>query len=139
MSDKTIKTLYLVDDDDIFRDTSTKFINKSKLVENIEGYANGVEAIDALKKSLASGTNIPNLILLDLNMPIMDGWEFLQEFNTLSLAQHNIKVYIITSSINEVDFDRANHEPLIKGYIIKPITAKTLKELFNKTLEVTST
>ena len=78
---------------------------------------------------MEANTNVAQIIFLDLNMPIMDGWQFLEEFMTPNTQQ--IIIYIVTSSIDPVDEDKAKQYFLISNYVVKPITPESLKQWFN--------
>ena len=67
------------------------------------------------------------MILLDLNMPILDGWQFLDEFIHLPLKKE-ISIFIVTSSIDPSDIEMAKNYKMVKSYIMKPITAQKLEE-----------
>ena len=82
---KKIKNLALVDDDDIFVYLTKKTIEQTNLVENIKVFTNGKSAFEFLLKNANNLELLPEIILLDLNMPIMDGWQFLEEFVKLQL------------------------------------------------------
>lgn len=75
---------------------------------------------------------IPELILLDLNMPIMDGWEFLQEFTKLRpKIARPIELYVVSSSINPTDMERARAIQEVSDYIVKPIQLNDFDKIFN--------
>ena len=93
---------------------------------------NGKFAIDQLveiqKKDPA---NLPDYILLDINMPIMNGWEFLDEYTRLNLDPlGKSKIFIISSSVFSNDINRARSYPLVKSFISKPLSVEKIKELF---------
>lgn len=94
-------------------------------------FYNGKEAIEAIKTMIAKGKKLPEIIFLDLNMPVMDGWEFLDEFTTIQTDQKVI-IYIVTSSINPADRIRANQYEAVSNFIIKPVTVEYLKEILDK-------
>ena len=74
---------------------------------------------------------VPTVLLLDINMPVLSGWEVLDELNKLPRSvTDSITIYILSSSINPADKRRASEAPLVSGYIEKPFTAAVLKELF---------
>lgn len=128
---KKINTVCIIDDDPIFVFGATRLIKKSLFCETILVYSNGKEALDKLKKIMKSDNleKIPDLIFLDLNMPILDGWGFLEEFTTISPPK-NIVVYIVTSSISNFDKQKAKeYAQAVKEYVIKPITPVKLKEI----------
>ena len=99
---------YIVEDNKITA-AITKFLVKKELCYNsVQTFGNGQLAFDQLKKVVETGDSVPDLILLDLNMPLMDGWEFLDAFGTLPLAQE-VCVFILTSSIQPEDVEKATH------------------------------
>lgn len=77
--------------------------------------------------------NHTTIILLDLNMPGMSGWQFMEKFNALKEEIRNsFSVYIVSSSINPNDVERAANHPGIKGYIPKPVTEEFLLQITNE-------
>lgn len=127
---KTINSLYLVDDDDIYRFLTCKIIKESHLVDKVWMYTNGQEAIESLSKSIQSNEKLPQIILLDLTMPVMDGWEFLDEFNVLkSYTDEPISIYIVSSSISPKDIAKVQEYKSVKDFVIKPITKEKFLDL----------
>jgi CheY-like chemotaxis protein len=127
---KTISSLYLVDDDDIYRFLTGKIIKESQLVDKVWMYTNGQEAIESLSKSIQSNDKLPQIILLDLTMPVMDGWEFLDEFNVLrSYTDDPISIYIVSSSISPKDIAKVHEYNSVKDFVIKPITKEKFLDL----------
>ncbi len=127
---KTINSLYLVDDDDIYRFLTGKIIKESHLVDKVWMYTNGQEAIESLSKSIQSNEKLPQIILLDLTMPVMDGWEFLDEFNVLkSYTDELISIYIVSSSISPKDIAKVQEYKSVKDFVIKPITKEKFLDL----------
>lgn len=126
-----IQSVLLVDDDDISNFVAKDVVVRSGLVENIEVVINGELALNHIK-SISASSEKPLLVFLDINMPVMDGFEFLEEFDKLS---ENVKegVYIImlTSSTDENDLVRSRFFP-IAGYIAKPLSPDKLSEVIDK-------
>ncbi len=110
-----LKHILLVDDDPI-----NNLITKRKLIKaKPEITLNIVEsASEALAYLKNPDKNRPQLILLDINMPDVDGWQFLQEFNQMNMS---IKIIIYTSSIDEYDYEKSKDYPQIQDYIVKPL------------------
>ncbi len=128
-----IKKLAIVDDDDIFIYLTTKTIEQTNLVEQIKVFKNGTAAIKFLKENTSNPELLPEIILLDLNMPIMDGWQFLEEFILLKpKIGKKITIYIITSSISPHDMEKAKGITEVSDFIIKPVTKEKFVELLNK-------
>ena len=129
----TLKTLTIVDDDDIFVFQTTKIIEQTNLVDLIKVFGNGLDAINFLKENKNNVDALPDIILLDLSMPIMNGWQFLEEYNKLNpTIGKKITIYICSSSISPDDITRAKTISEVSDYIIKPITKDKLIDLIKK-------
>lgn len=127
-----IKIACVVDDDPLYNFGIKKLFEFSSFAEDNLFYKNGQEAVDGLSEILKTGQALPNVILLDINMPIMNGWQFLEEFKMRELDKHGIKVFVVSSSINQEEIDRANAYDCVSGYIFKPLTMDKIKELKEK-------
>ncbi|MBG6111142.1 CheY-like chemotaxis protein [Flavobacterium sp. CG_23.5] len=122
------KLTYIIDDDKLSLKLLTILIAKNEFCDDIRSFFNPQAALDELKKNCNENKNLPDAILLDLNMPVMDGWQFLDEFNHLTLKKE-IPIFIITSSIDPADIEMAKNYTVVKNYINKPITAEKLTAL----------
>jgi CheY-like chemotaxis protein len=98
---------------------------------------NGKYAIEQLSDIQRKDPNkLPDYILLDINMPIMNGWEFLDEYKRLNLDPlGKSKIYIISSSVFSNDINKARSYPLVKDFISKPLNVEKIKELFEVAAE----
>ncbi len=115
--------ILLVDDDSI-----NNFVNKELLSQvypdaNIKAFENPIFALNFLVESKGDSLD---LILLDLNMPFLTGWQFLEKLEENKL---NYRVVILTSSINPLEKQKAEDNKLIEGFLIKPIEMNKLVEL----------
>ncbi|MDI5895066.1 response regulator [Flavobacterium algoritolerans] len=122
------KLTYIIDDDKLTVKLMSILISKSKFCEEIHSFNNAQFAIDKLKENWDDSEILPDAILLDLNMPVMDGWQFLDEFIHLPIKKE-ISIFIMTSSIDPADIEMAKKYDVIKDYIMKPITANKLDML----------
>ena len=124
--------VFVVDDDKIFHFIIKKLLVSNNINVEPEFFENGLLAIEGIKSKLDNEENPPDLILLDINMPILDGWQFLEEFKLLKdKIKKEIAIYIISSSDNTVDRNRANDfKDDITDYYLKPITIDGLKSIF---------
>lgn len=123
-----MKKIAIVDDDTIFQFTTKVKIEKLGLAESIDIYNDGEEIFDHLKGAGAS--DLPEILLLDINMPIVDGWDFLELYGSLSdEVKDKITIYMLSSSINPVDLEKAERHPHITKYITKPISDTVLQEI----------
>jgi len=130
---KPLKSLFVIDDDAMYRYIAESAIKSAGLPLQISVFPNGREAIDALERNIDSEENLPDLILLDLMMPIMDGWAFLNYYEQLKpRLGKQIVIYIVTTSNNTVDLDRAKQISDVTGYVIKPMTHQKFVDLVEK-------
>jgi len=121
------KTIWVVDDDTIYQIIVNKIIQKSEMFSTISSFKNGKDAINAVSNSLNNIESFPDIILLDINMPIMDGWEFMEELQVLKPSiNKQIIVYIVSSSIAVEDKNKAKSYPDILGYLSKPVNINDL-------------
>ncbi len=130
-----INKVLCIDDDTVTQMLCSIQMESTLFCKKVEEALNGQSALDyyeALAKDANGLENAPELILLDLNMPVMGGWEFLEHFatNYPAFAQ-NVKIYILSSSINPTDKERAGREPLVSGFLSKPLEDAQLEKLKN--------
>jgi two-component system chemotaxis response regulator CheY len=125
-----VKHVCIVDDDELFQFVMRQHFERLELVERIDKFSDGEQALNYIKSKLDHPDELPDLILLDVNMPFMDGWQFMREFVQLSLPQEKpIRIYILTSSTHESDLQRAKEFPGLSGYLVKPIGKNIIREL----------
>ncbi|WP_129715277.1 response regulator [Pedobacter sp. SYP-B3415] len=115
----------IIDDDPIFTYLLSKKMNLLSFSDTLLVFKNGLEALKYLHPILESPEILPSVILLDLNMPVLDGWQFLDEFTKFKIDK-KITVYIVSSSIDEADHERARSYKEVSHFYIKPITEKDL-------------
>lgn len=132
-----INKLLCIDDDMTTLMLIKMVTEKTAFTKEVVTALSGKEALDyyngLLAKPEQEGANYPRLIFLDVNMPIMSGWEFLDEFvDELYPNFPETKVVILSSSTNPFDKEKTKQYPIIIGYISKPITADLLKKLVKK-------
>lgn len=124
----------LVDDNDVDNFVNEKVIEQHDFAENIFVHTSARSGLEYLRNvanhKAQSGTLIPDLILLDLGMPLMDGFQFMDEYSKLSKKITNkSKIAVLSCSVNPEDKARASNNKHICKWITKPLTSKPLKEL----------
>ena len=130
--------LLLIDDDPISNFLTKKVVEKANINADIIIYDNAANAL-SLFENFIDINEIPDAIFLDLNMPIMNGWEFIEDFSRLDdevIAK--VSLFILSASDNHYDISTAARYSFIKKYISKPIAIKEVESLFSshKCLEV---
>ncbi|RFZ85810.1 response regulator [Mucilaginibacter terrenus] len=132
MSDERKRmTACIIDDDEIFVYGFKKLMQIKGIHADTLDFSNGKEAIDYLKDPFNTHT-LPDVIFVDINMPVMDGWEFTCNYEEIKARLgKKIPVYAISSSIDIDDIIRAKNNSVIKDYILKPIDEAYMKDIFN--------
>lgn len=127
---KTMELVMLVDDNDTDNFISKRIIEITKFSKRVEVKSSGKSALDYLRENQNNIENLPNIIFLDINMPIVDGFVFLYEFEKFNeIVRSRCKVIILSSSDNKRDIDKiVNNNHVIK-FITKPLTEVALDEI----------
>jgi CheY-like chemotaxis protein len=128
---KKFNTIFVVDDDLVYHFIIKKLFSKCNIDVKTKYFFNGLEAIDELKERVELD-NVPDLILLDINMPVYDGWQFLDEFKKLKAnLSKNIEVYLVSSSNDISDLNKSKmYQDEVKKYYYKPMTQEDFKTIF---------
>ncbi|WP_162416143.1 response regulator [Cyclobacterium roseum] len=124
---------YIVDDDPLYNFGIKKLFEFTSFSETVSYFQNGETAWKDFEKRILEKEPLPDVILLDINMPIMNGWEFLDQVSAANF-EHPVKIYMVSSSINQDEMDRANNYPLVAEYIVKPLTLEKVKALKSRIL-----
>jgi CheY-like chemotaxis protein len=121
------KIIWVVDDDAIYQVIINKIIKKSEMFSASSSFKNGKEAVSALHKIVEKTELIPDIILLDINMPVMDGWEFMEEIKTIkSQIDKKIIIYIVSSSIAVEDKNKSKEFKDVFAFISKPVNVNDI-------------
>ncbi|WP_395064559.1 response regulator [Flavobacterium sp.] len=128
---KKFNTIFVVDDDLVYHFIIKKLFSKCNLDVKTSYFFNGLEAIDDLKNKVETD-NVPDLILLDINMPVYDGWQFLEEFRKLKQnLTKEITVYLVSSSNDISDLNKSKlYQDEVKEYYYKPMTQEDFDTIF---------
>ncbi len=121
---QNIESVCIIDDDNIYINLVRKIIELKRLSESVMVFNNGKEALDFFQRSISDNikVEVPQVIFLDINMPIMDGWEFLGEFSKIkNQIKDAIDLYVVSSSIDNRDIQRAKSIDVVSDYLSKPI------------------
>jgi CheY-like chemotaxis protein len=120
----------IIDDDHICQFISDKVIEHSGIAHTVLKFYNGKEALLFFKSHLEAADQLPRLILLDLNMPVVNGWEFLDQFKDFHFpGDYRPLIYIFSSSSHTEDIQKSKEYPIITGYIVKPLTEHSIQKI----------
>lgn len=126
-----MNSVLIVDDEEVDFLIHSKIIKKGNFAEKIVYKSSGTSALEYLKSLIKLGEVLPTHIFVDINMPDMDGFQFLEEYSKLQgIEQYSPAVYILSSSDSSYDKSKAKDIPLITDYIVKPLTLEIAKEIF---------
>lgn len=132
---KKVKCILLVDDDETTNFINELMIMEMDIAEQILQAHNGKEALDVLQDQVQQQHCLPELILLDINMPVMDGFDFLEAYQEIDFpGKPSVIIVMLTTSLNPSDVERAKNTKIV-DYINKPLTELTLREILEKHLE----
>ena|SRR5690606_1648121 len=119
------KHVLLIDDDPIFHVIFSRMINKVYAGLNVISFLNGKEALDYLNTSYSK--NSQYVLLLDINMPVFNGWQFIEEIKKRAIIQNdNLTLYVVTSSTDSDDIKRAKSYLFVKDVLTKPLSVNTI-------------
>jgi CheY-like chemotaxis protein len=126
------KSVLLVDDNYIDTLINERILASLGLVKQFHKAINGEQALRIIKDYKDGTEVVPDIILLDLNMPVMNGFEFIQEFQEMEFAhKEKILIVIVTSSGSMIDIEKAKNMG-IKHYLTKPLTAESIKTIIHE-------
>lgn len=124
---------FIVIDDDPLNNTICRLtIKKAVGVMDVKTFTDPIEGLRYVSEEYPGSVEAsrPTFLFLDINMPVMNGWEFLEKYELLSSEIRNsIKLYILSSSVDDRDIERANSNGNIVSYLAKPITKEIILEL----------
>lgn len=123
--------VFLVDDSKIFRFTVKKMFSVSGFDGELVEFEDGQFAYNYISEHSNDPDKLPDLILLDINMPVMSGWDFLEAVKDIK-ASKPLEIRILSSSIDPLDIERSKEFNQVDGYLTKPLNLDTIKEIISE-------
>jgi CheY-like chemotaxis protein len=130
-----IKKVFVVDDDSLYNYGIKRLFSKNLPENELSTFENAESALEAISGMYEKHETLPDVILLDLNMPGMNGWEFLKKLEGLrSKAEKDVEVYVISSQVydKEEELYRVEWDTKVSDFIQKPVDANGILKLFEQ-------
>lgn len=125
-----LQKIWVIDDDKIFRYTSERYLREINPDLDIQTFDDAEDALDELLQ--ASADKWPELIFIDVNMPVVDGWDFLEGIKGHCNEQiRKIKYYVVSSSVDHRDQQKSQEYEFVLGYKVKPISIEEFEEIIS--------
>lgn len=129
---RNLEKACIIDDDPIMIFGMKLMMKQLGISLDTKIWNNGQDAIEGLRQMAEEGESLPQVIFLDLTMPIMDGWDFLDALKQATIpGKENMEIYVLSSSINPSDKTRALNYAQVKDYITKPVSEDRLQEILS--------
>ncbi len=127
----TIKRALIIDDDEINNFICIKNMKDASFADHATYCLRGREGLDELMDAMENRPeDLPDVIFLDINMPLMNAWEFLEEYQKIQADfPKEIKLFILSSSVYRKDIEKSAHYEMVTDYIIKPLSKESLKNI----------
>jgi response regulator RpfG family c-di-GMP phosphodiesterase len=123
--------IYIIDDNFVSEFATRIILEQSNIPCTICCFENGALALSGLSKALTKAEQVPTVILLDLNMPGMDGWGFLEGISKFDLTEYDIAIYLVSTFANENTRKKSFAHPLIHGYFERPLSISNIHEILH--------
>jgi two-component system chemotaxis response regulator CheY len=128
MAQEKMSKVFIIDDDSIHQRIAQIMIEKHQLFDEYTSFLEAEKAVTFLRENKDNAGLLPDVILLDLNMPVVDGWDFLELFETFRYeVAKAIRIFIVTSSVDEKDILRAQNYSAVTGFISKPLSPDIIR------------
>jgi len=120
----------VVDDDVIYQYTTMKIIEILKISKKQQVFSDGEKALEFIQRHINDENELPDILLLDINMPIMDGFQFMEEYVKFwTQIKKKINIYIVSSSVDPLDIEKSKKMIGVSGYVTKPVKLNDIKQI----------
>ena len=125
--------IFIIDDDEHFQFSFQRQLHFMDKKLTLQPFNDGEHPLQLLEQNQDSVQFLPDIIFLDINMPIVDGWDFLTAFEKFqTLLPKPVKIFILSSSMDDADVLRSKNHKTLSGYLVKPIPDETLSSILTQ-------
>jgi CheY-like chemotaxis protein len=122
--------VWVIDDNTIDNYVTDKVIKKSGFAAEVSCFTEARMALLSLENLVGTNKKMPDVLFLDISMPVMSGFDFLEEYNTIDFKSGPKPIiYMLSSSVDQADMTRAMNNPAVSRYLNKPLTLETIQQL----------
>lgn len=127
----TKRKIWIIDDDPIFRLIFIMTLKKTEKAIDVIEFENGKQAIEAFAEAACDHQKFPDYLLVDLNMPTMNGWQFLEALKKVNIPPHckMPQVFVVSSSMDKDEIEKIKEYPFASDFITKPISLEVMKQI----------
>lgn len=122
-----LKHVWVIDDDPIFTYVIKRIVEMADFCSNLVVFNDADLAFEQIKSN-NNGIEFPQIIFLDINMPMLDGWQFLNQISQIEL-NHDLSIYLVTSSIDSQDHKNSLNYKIVKRLLVKPLSIELLQQI----------
>lgn len=127
-------TVCIIDDDLVSQFATIYSIEQVSLSSRIVTCDSAKQALELFSNRINAKEALPDILFLDLVMPKMDGWEFLEKLKQMDGEWQKIDIYVLSSFVNSKDREKVKHHPMIQGYFDKPLSKGVIEKIFTPKL-----
>lgn len=127
-----MKKVFIIDDDELYQLVLKRIVKKVVPAAEVVSFWNGEEALEAFTNIISNNDALPDVVFLDINLPVLDGWQFLEGLEGLKPdIRHELPVYMISTSLDYTDKQKAQNNSIVRRFLTKPLSKEEVAEILN--------
>jgi CheY-like chemotaxis protein len=127
-----LNVVAIIDDDNISLLLVKKILEQKRMAETVLLFSSGFDALHYFEKNTHHVEQLPSVLLLDIKMPLMNGFQFLKEFQQIEFAEgYEPAIFIVSAGVN-IDYEALKEYPFVKGFLLKPVIPEKLAAMIEQ-------